>query len=161
MQKILLLILFLALVSVGVGFAEESTQKDGLCSLKITEDGGMAGPSKTIVVIDSKTIKNQKFLSDLWAHNRPLIKDAETNAFGPDARYQEIIFVCGDQKVVERSWHRLAEENLKLVVTSHGISALDGKTREEVLSKDVKWYLDFRKAFDDIFQEAIKFKESY
>ena len=87
-----------------------------------------------------------------------MFKDNEMNEFGPDSSYQEIDFVCGDQKITARSWHRLAEENPKSVVTSHGISSLDGRTREGVLSEDEKWYLDFRKAFDDIFDEAIEFK---
>ena len=94
----------------GVSFAEESAQNGALCSLKITEDGrgqrvgDGGGQIKTIVAIDGKTIKVQEFLSQLWKRNRPLFKDNEMNSFGPDSSYHEIDFVCGDQKIIARSF---------------------------------------------------------
>ena len=162
MKKFLFVSFFWGLILCGVSFADEAAQSGAVCSLKITEDGSRmesaAGP-KTIIAIDGQATKTQKFLLQLWRRNRLLFKDAEMNEFGPDATYQEITFVCGEQKVIARSWHRLAEENPQTVVTSRGISSLEGRTREAVLAKDEKWYLDFRKAFDDIFDKAVGFKE--
>ena len=162
MRKILFVSFLWGLVLSGVSFADEAAQNRAVCSLKITEDGSRMEPAagpKTIVILDGQAAKTQKFLLQLWKRNRLLFKDAQMNEFGPDASYQEITFVCGEQKVIARSWHRLAEENPQAVVTSRGISSLDGRTREAVLSSDEKWYLDFRKAFDDIFDKAISFKE--
>ncbi len=111
----------------------------------------------TIASVDSASPKAQEFLSELWKRSRPLFKDSEMNSFGPDSSYDEINFVCGDQKLIARSWHRIYEENPKFVVTSIGISSLEGKTRQEVLSRDESWYLDFRKGFDQIYDEALTF----
>lgn len=144
-------------------FAQEGNQNEKLCSLKISEAGlseiRLAGSKKTVVVIDSKVQKTQDFLSKLWKHNRPLFKNDKMNMFGPDSEYEEISFVCGKEKIIASSWHRLYENNPKLVVTSHGVQPLNGKTREEILATDEKWYLNFRNAFDNIYEEAMKYKE--
>ena len=156
MKKLFLIVGILLLLS-RTSFAEDPASSKP-CSLIILEagEGGVMTPVTAIVSISPKA---QQFLSELWKTNRPLFKDAQMNQLGPDSKFHEIDFTCGNGSLVVRSWHRLVEQDQALVVTSRGAMKLDGKTRDEIMFKDEKWYGDFKKAFDNIFLQAAGFKE--
>lgn len=69
---------------------------------------------------------------------------------GPDASYHRIELLSGKKHVALASWHELFERNPKLVVSSHGVSSLDGRTREQVMREDVPSYRDFRTLWKEI-----------
>ena len=70
--------------------------------------------------------------------------------YGPDSCYREIEIVRGDEHVRLRSWHSVFEENPVLVVGSHGVTALNGRSRAEYLAQDDPAYVAKRNAFDEI-----------
>ena len=143
------------------GYAEgpaASNKPPQVCSLIILESTDEGAVNPVVAIVDQQP-KTQQFLAELWKQNRPLFKDGEMNQFGPDGRFQEIDFNCGKETLVARSWHRLMEQDPNLVVTLGGVLNLEGKKREQILAKDLKWYRDFRKAFDDIFTQATGYKQ--
>ncbi|MEI7752547.1 MAG: hypothetical protein WCJ71_10740 [Candidatus Omnitrophota bacterium] len=151
------------LMSLGLKNNDEQT-----ISLKIEEHYGMPPPGtsldyspKTIVEINGKTKDAEEFLSGLWQRNRPLFKDAQMHNWGPDAGYTKVIFIHGKEILDLGSWHRGDKPTPNSVVTSHGIEALQGRKWAEVLANDEKWYLDFRKGFDAIVEESLKFQKEH
>ena len=70
--------------------------------------------------------------------------------YGPDASYHEINLLNGKRYVCFGSWHELFERNPKVVASSHGLSSLEGRTREQVLKEDTQSYRDFRKLWKEV-----------
>jgi hypothetical protein len=69
---------------------------------------------------------------------------------GPDSDFHSILLRSGKKSVALRSWHELFEANPKLVVTSHGVTSLDGQKRDDLLRADKKEYQEFRKLWGEI-----------
>ena len=70
--------------------------------------------------------------------------------FGPGSGYIEITLKNGRKTIVVRSWHPVLEKNKKLVVTSRGVEALDGRKRADILKADKVWYQEAKRCFDAI-----------
>ncbi len=68
--------------------------------------------------------------------------------FGPDSAFTTILVRAGERRLKLQSWHELFEENDKLVATSRGITALDGRKRADVLREDAADYRRFRAEWD-------------
>jgi hypothetical protein len=69
---------------------------------------------------------------------------ARLGSFGPDSFFTAIYLSYRGNTFLDRSWHEIAERNPKMVATSRGIVALDGKTRDQVLAGDTEDYLKYR-----------------
>ena len=78
------------------------------------------------------------------------IDDVTGIHFGPDSAYHAVYFAVPGRTVYAESWHELFERNEKVVVTSHGVSGLGGRTRAEVHAADVPEYQSFRLGWGDI-----------
>ncbi len=64
--------------------------------------------------------------------------------FGPDSQFTSILIKSGKQQLNMQSWHELFEDNGKTVATSHGIEALNGRRRVDVLAAEDSEYLHYR-----------------
>ncbi len=64
--------------------------------------------------------------------------------FGPDSQFTTLLIKSGTKQIKMQSWHETFEESEKLVVTSTGASALDGRQRLDVLYQEPADYLYFR-----------------
>jgi len=69
---------------------------------------------------------------------------------GPDSGFETIEVRTADRALKLVSWHDLFEKNAKIVVTSKGVEALDGRSREAVLAEEPKEYVRFRRIWSDI-----------
>ena len=70
--------------------------------------------------------------------------------YGPDSRFDVVELRLPDRTLKLESWHEGFEQNPNLVATSHGVMALEGRTREAVLSAEPAEYLRFRRIWSDI-----------
>jgi len=70
--------------------------------------------------------------------------------FGPDSSYTVIRLSDGHRKLRMASWHELYEQNPGVVGTSRGLTALLGRTRDQVLAEEPQEYKDYRAAWRDI-----------
>lgn len=70
--------------------------------------------------------------------------------YGPDSSYTVIRIVSGRQRLELRSWHELCEQNPKLIATAGGITALDGRDRDEVLRSQPVEYREYRSIWSGI-----------
>lgn len=64
--------------------------------------------------------------------------------FGPDSSFTALLIKRGDEQIEMRSWHELFEASGKLIATNHGVAALEGRRRLDVLRKEPADYLYFR-----------------
>ena len=114
-------------------------------------------PSNKIVIeLVGDTPAKREFIAKQWKLAEGISANHRRH-FGPDASYVSIVIEVAGHSVTLESWHPLFEENPRLVVTSHGVGSLEGKTREEVLKKEPAWYLEFRRVFDSIVEDAKAF----
>jgi len=90
----------------------------------------------------------------LWRYAKKAIPKEHRELYGPDSGYIEIILKNGDERIEVRSWHPLFKNNQKVVVTSNGVEALNGRTKGEVLKSDKAWYKNLRTCFDEILTYA-------
>jgi hypothetical protein len=64
--------------------------------------------------------------------------------FGPDSQFTTVFIKSGKKRLEMCSWHELFEESDRLVADQHGVSALDGRRRLDVLRKAPADYLFYR-----------------
>ena len=74
--------------------------------------------------------------------------------FGPDSQFTTILVAAGKMRMKMQSWHELAEAGGKIVATKGGLTALNGRTRLEALSKEPSEYLHFRLAWSELRESA-------
>jgi hypothetical protein len=74
----------------------------------------------------------------------------EENHFGPDSSFDVVEIRLPDRHLRLRSWHEGFEQNPKLVVTSHGVSSLEGRDRAAVLAAEPAEYKRFRQLWSEI-----------
>ena len=65
--------------------------------------------------------------------------------FGPDSTYHSIWLRRGDKHTRVQSWHESFEANPNLVVINGGVTALNGRKREDVITSDTEEFQAFRK----------------
>ena len=70
--------------------------------------------------------------------------------FGPDSSFHSVWLKSGVRHVQVRTWHELFEANPNLVAVNGGITALNGRKREDVIQSDTKEFQTFRKLWTDI-----------
>jgi hypothetical protein len=76
---------------------------------------------------------------------------------GPDAAYTVIRAVLKNQEVEMASWHDAEEKTRDDVVgTSYGLQFIGkGKTRESILAREPKEYLEFLRIWNEVFNSAL------
>ena len=74
----------------------------------------------------------------------------------PDASYITISAEVAGKQLETSSCHTLFEANPKLVVTSTGITSLDGVARKKILSSEPKEFMDFRRLWEEALSLALK-----
>ena len=113
-----------------------------------SEDQKNGGPPYLTAKIDAA--KLTAFLAKL--EKESVFKKTADGVFqtGPDSSYHRIDLLSGKKHGSLASWHELFERNPKLVVSSHGVSSLDGRTREQVMREDEQAYRDFRTLWKEI-----------
>jgi hypothetical protein len=119
-------------------------------SISIIEQPGRRGGPKVVASIEAKDDATRKEIAALWDEAAKAFPEDRRNMYGPDSSYVSIVITRGNDKITINSWHPLFEKNPKLVVTSQGVESLDGRTREDVLKADKKWYQNARRCFDKI-----------
>ena len=75
--------------------------------------------------------------------------------YGPDSAFDVVEVRLPDRTLKLESWHEGFEQNPKLVDTSKGVTALEGRSREAVLAAELPEYLRFRRIWSDI-RTAVK-----
>ena len=89
----------------------------------------------------------------LWNQVRSSLVSGELDYIGLDAPYTEVRLRFEKRSWRFRSWHRLMEEDSRLVAASYGLAPIpEGKTRDEVLRLDSDSYRTFRASFDALYQ---------
>lgn len=66
------------------------------------------------------------------------------------ASHVELVCTVGGEDRRLASWHESFETNSELVVTEHGVTQLDGRSREEVLASAGAGYRHFRVVWNDV-----------
>lgn len=125
----------------------------GELSITVTEHQHERKPEK-IAEFSAADEQTRSEMLALWEKARKDIAKDHRMMFGPDSGYISIKLINGKDEIHLASWHPLYEANPKLVVTSHGVTALDGRKREDVLKADKAWYQDMRRIFDEILSYA-------
>lgn len=120
--------------------------KDGRAVWSQDPLGG--GPPYQTANVDPEQLATAlKELESAGVFRDPTLND---NHFGPDADYTVIAVADAHRALRMRSWHELFETDAKLVVTSHGVSALDGRDRQEVLRSEPESYRRYRRTWKDV-----------
>ena len=114
---------------------------------------GMHGGSDEVILEVELEPGGESQIADLCELAAERFADGGWAKYGPDSSFRRITLGCGDRTYVLESWHPLFEENPNLVAGSHGITSLDGMTREAFLAKDDQAYVRQREAFDEIERE--------
>lgn len=70
--------------------------------------------------------------------------------FGPDSSYHQVWLSSGARRARLQTWHELFEENPKTVVINGGVTALNGRDREEVIRNDTPEFREFRSVWRDL-----------
>jgi hypothetical protein len=109
--------------------------------------------NKVIAKIDGKTSKDSAQIAKCITSAEQIPKDYRFNV-GPDASYVEIDITLGKKKMKLSSWHPFYEANGKVVATSNGLEALNGRNLNDVIKEQPKEYQLFRVTFDQICAEA-------
>lgn len=107
-------------------------------------------PDKQVCSLDGQGAKAEQMLKQLWGDFGPLFGFTDWNSFGPDSLYRQIRLEHGGKVLTLKSWHPIYERDKRMVVTSQGVTALDGRSRAEVLKNDDRGYVARRAAFDAI-----------
>jgi hypothetical protein len=77
-------------------------------------------------------------------------KDFRHSWVGPDSPFTTIWLQSGDRQTRLESWHEQFETQPHLVALSIGVTALNGRTRENALQNDTKEYQRFRQIWADL-----------
>lgn len=125
----------------------------GTPAIKVTEQSSR-GEAKNIGSLDANDNATRVEILKLWKEAKKAFPKDRRDLLGPDSGYVEITITNGEETIVVRSWHPLFEKNEKLVVTSNGVEALDGRSRKEVLKADKEWYREARRVFDEVVNFA-------
>jgi len=107
-------------------------------------------PDKQVCSLDGQGAKAEQMLKQLWEDFGPLFGFKDWNSFGPDSSFRQIRLEYAGKVLTFRSWHPIYERDKRMVVTSHGVLPLNGRSRAEVLKKDDRGYVARRVAFDAI-----------
>lgn len=130
-----------------------TTAMSGSCedvaAIKVVEQAS-GRESKEIGAIEAKDDATRTEILKLWKEAKRVFPKDRRNLFGPDSGFVAIAITDGKNEIVVRSWHPLFEHNPKVVVTSNGVEALEGRDREDILKADKAWYREARRVFDKI-----------
>ena len=113
-----------------------------------------------VCVIEAKNVVERRFVHRLRKDYSPVFDHKDWSNFGPDSEYRQIRLVSNGKVLTLQSWHPLYERDGRFVVTSHGVSSLDGRTRAEVLREGDRVYLARRTAFDAIVDQCLAHAKS-
>ena len=132
--------------------------------LRITEEAhGRAtergGPGfKVIVEIRADTPEKKRFIDDLWTQFHEAFPPDQRINYGPDSSFTQIELRHKGEKLLVGSWHTVEAQNPKIVATAHGLTALEGRKKADVLAEQPAKYRRFREAFDAILSAAERFQ---
>ncbi len=117
-----------------------------------SEDQKKGGPPFRTGTIKAETVE-----AKLAAFEKAAVFDK--NSFrhswtGPDSSSHSIWLRRGDRNTRIDTWHELFEENPNLVAVNGGITALEGRKREDVIAKDTKEFQAFRKLWTNLRTET-------
>src|SRR5262249_5273764 len=70
--------------------------------------------------------------------------------FGPDSSYEVVLVRLSDRELRLLSWHDLYADNPKVVVTSRGVEALEGRDRDAVIASEPEEYKRFLLVWSEI-----------
>ena len=109
------------------------------------------GDAKKLGSVEANDDATREAIRKLWDDaSKAFSKEHRQQMFGPGSGYIEITLKNGRKTIVVRSWHPVLEKNKKLVVTSRGVEALDGRKRADILKADKAWYQEAKRCFDAI-----------
>ena len=137
------------IIALLLSTAASSLSWAGTPAIKVIEHSSR-GESKDIGSVSANNEVTRAEILNLWKEAKEAFPKDRRNFFGPDSGYVEIMVTNGDEVIIVRSWHPLYETNQKVVVTSHGVESLDGRSKEDVLKADKEWYREARRVFDGI-----------
>ena len=131
--------------------------------LRITEEAhGLVSGSpqvKVLVEIRGDTPERKRFIDDLWKRHLDAFPPDYRIHYGPDSGFTQIELWKDGEKLVVGSWHTAEAGNPKIVATAHGLTALDGRKKSDVLAEQPAKYRRFREAFDAILAAAERFEK--
>lgn len=108
-----------------------------------------------VCVLEAKNAADRRFINEIGKAYGPIFSHRDWSSFGPDSRYRRIRLVIKGKMLTLQSWHPIYEKEPRIVVTSHGVSSLNGRTRAEVLIEDDSDYVARRTAFDAIVEQCL------
>ncbi len=114
------------------------------------------GGSTTTVLASEASGAAPWFLRDLQDFAFDTFPDRTWINYGPDASYRTIRITCDGDEMQLSSWHPIYEQKPSVVAGSHGLTTLNGQTREEFLGSDDQEYVAKRDAFDEIERRLTK-----
>jgi hypothetical protein len=77
-------------------------------------------------------------------------RSLERAYFGPDSRFTTIQLDDGRRRLRMQSWHELYEQHGKVVAGSHGLTALNGRSLEEVVKTEPEPYQKYRRTWSEL-----------
>src|SRR3989338_8832492 len=110
-------------------------------------------PKKTdhwLFNLSAQNKEDQQFVRQLWETYGPVFDFRDWDSLGPDSSYRQIRLIYEGKTLILNSWHPIYEQNPGAVVTSRGVTSLDGRSRAEVMEADDQHYIAKRSAFDAI-----------
>lgn len=107
------------------------------------------GESRNAASVRAVDEATRREILKLWQDAKKVFPKNRRNLYGPDSGFVTLTLTNGHEEIVVRSWHPLFEGNPKVVVTSHGVEALGGRNRDDVLKNDEAWYREARRVFDE------------
>ncbi|MHB8903149.1 MAG: hypothetical protein ACYC6Y_30680 [Thermoguttaceae bacterium] len=70
--------------------------------------------------------------------------------FGPDAGFTTLAICDGSHRLRMSSWHEQFERNGNLVALASGVTALNGRSRDQLLAQEPEEYRHFRQAWNTV-----------
>lgn len=105
--------------------------------------------------MEARSSDDTRLVKRLWDDYGSVFGFTDWNNFGPDSSYRQIRLTHEGNVLTLRSWHPIYERNEGTVVTSHGVTLLNGRSRADVLKKDDPAYLARRVAFDALVERCL------
>jgi len=113
--------------------------------------------ARTVVVtIDRPFDKSGTLVPEVFQRLEAIHKLESKSFVIPDAGCITIIAEQNGKRLESSSCHTLFESNDRLVARSTGVSALEGVPREEVLSKEPKHFLEFRRLWEEALSMSME-----
>ena len=159
-----LVVMALCSCTVSRGQSPTGTKPGAESLLRITEEAhGLANERgrpqvRVIVEIRGDTPEKERFTEDLWKRYHEAFPPDQRINYGPDSGFTQIDLRSKAGKLVIGSWHTVEVVNPKIAATAHGLTALEGRKRANVLAEQPAKYRRFREAFDAILAAANRFE---